>query len=126
MSKAFIRPVGEYAFMSNDYPVLIILDNKVWYNAESIYQSYRAEDDMSKSLIRELPYRNIKDYESYFTPREDWENIKDEVLYLITMEKFTQHEDLAKKLIATGDVKILDGFLGDILMRVRKEIRDKR
>lgn len=126
MSKAFIRPVGEYAFMSNDYPVLIILDNKVWYNAESIYQSYRAEDDMSKSLIRELPYRNIKDYESYFTPREDWENIKDEVLYLITMEKFTQHEDLAKKLIATGDVKILDGFLGDILMKVRKEIRDKR
>ena len=126
MEDLTIYPVGEYSFMRNDYPVLLILDGVVWYSAECAYQAYRVSDKAMVLLIRDLPYKTIREYEECFTPHENWEQIKDEILYYITKEKFEQHSNLADKLLATGDAIIKDGFLGDILMRVRKEIRDKR
>ena len=126
MKDLVIYPVGEYSFMSNDYPILLILDGVVWLSAESAYQAYRVGDKSMVALIRDLPYQSVREYEECFTPHNNWEQIKDEVLYYITKEKFIQHSNLADRLLATGDAIIDDGFLGDILMRVRKEIRDKR
>jgi ribA/ribD-fused uncharacterized protein len=70
--------------------------------------------------------------------RADWEQVKDEIMLRAVRAKFTQHADLAALLLATGDALIVehtrrdrywggDGAganrLGQILMRVRDELR---
>ena len=72
--------------------------------------------------------------------REDWNSIKEQIMYEICKAKFTQNPDLAEKLLETGDAELIEGnwwhdttwgmcngegqnLLGKILMRVREEIK---
>ena len=72
--------------------------------------------------------------------RNDWEEVKDQIMYEIVLNKFSQNEELRKKLIATGDEYLEEGNtwydtywgvcngkgknkLGKILMQVREELR---
>ena len=72
--------------------------------------------------------------------REDWERVKDAIMYEAVLAKFTAHEDIRGVLLATGDAAIAEhtsnddywgdggdghgkNMLGRILMRVRDELR---
>ena len=72
--------------------------------------------------------------------RDDWEEVKDQIMYEIVLNKFSQNEELRKKLIATGDEYLEEGNtwhdtywgvcngkgknkLGKILMQVREELK---
>jgi ribA/ribD-fused uncharacterized protein len=72
--------------------------------------------------------------------RRDWEAVKDAVMRQAVRTKFTQHEDLRRALLATGEAELVehtakdrywgdggDGSgrnrLGRILMDVREELR---
>ena len=72
--------------------------------------------------------------------RDDWEEVKDQIMYEIVLNKFSQNEELRKKLIATGDEYLTEGNtwhdtywgvcngkgknkLGKILMQVREELK---
>ncbi len=72
--------------------------------------------------------------------RSDWEEVKDEIMYKVVTCKFTQNQDLKEKLLAAGDKTLIEGNtwndrywgvcrgkgqnkLGQILMRVREELR---
>ena len=73
------------------------------------------------------------------TLRDDWENIKLEVMYEVCKAKFEQNEDIKKELLATGNEELVeisdnDDFwglvngegennLGRILMRVRNNLK---
>ena len=41
--------------------------------------------------------------------REDWEEVKDQVMYDIVFAKFSQNPDIAKKLVETGKEPIVEG-----------------
>jgi ribA/ribD-fused uncharacterized protein len=72
--------------------------------------------------------------------RSDWTEIRLEIMEKIVRAKFWQNPHLARKLVATGDQKLVEGnrwndtfwgvcrgvgenHLGKILMRVREELR---
>ena len=78
--------------------------------------------------------------------REDWEEVKDEIMYKVVLTKFSQHRNLREKLLSTGDAELIEGNcwrdrywgvypengevdkdglnkLGKILMRVREELK---
>ncbi len=74
--------------------------------------------------------------------REDWDMVKQDIMYGIIRAKFTQNPDLCDKLLATGALMLIEGndwddrywgvdkhtgegknHLGKILMRVRNELR---
>ena len=72
--------------------------------------------------------------------RVDWETVKERIMYEICLAKFTQHSELAQKLLKTGTKYLVEGNywgdtewgvcngkgknkLGKILMRVREELR---
>lgn len=73
--------------------------------------------------------------------REDWNEVKEKVMYQGLKLKFTQNEDLKQKLLSTGQRKIIehtkndsywgDGLgkglnrLGHLLMQLREELRKK-
>lgn len=73
--------------------------------------------------------------------RQDWEEIKDEVMLQALRMKFSQNPEIAKELLATGDALLIehtrnddywadggDGFgkhkLGLLLMQVREELKN--
>ena len=77
-----------------------------------------------------------------FQLRPNWDDERDEVMFEACLAKFTQHEDLKKRILGTGDAFLVehtrndrywgdggDGSgqnkLGKILMRVRETIREK-
>lgn len=74
--------------------------------------------------------------------RSDWEAVKDAVMKEAVLAKFSQHSELQKVLLATGEATIVehtsndaywgdggDGSgrnkLGEILMAVRSELRER-
>lgn len=71
--------------------------------------------------------------------RDDWEEVKDDLMYRIVLAKFLQNPSLADALIKTGNAQLIEGNtwgdtywgmcdsvgenkLGEILMRVRDEL----
>jgi predicted NAD-dependent protein-ADP-ribosyltransferase YbiA (DUF1768 family) len=74
-------------------------------------------------------------------PREGWEDVRIGVMEEVQMAKFTQHPELAEKLVATGDAKLTynnecgdtywgvfngegENNLGKVLMRVRARLAE--
>ncbi|MDJ1185442.1 NADAR family protein [Roseofilum casamattae] len=72
--------------------------------------------------------------------REDWELVKDEIMYRALLQKFATHEELQQLLLDTNDEAIVENSpidyywgcgkdgsgknrLGEILMRVRETLR---
>jgi hypothetical protein len=72
--------------------------------------------------------------------RADWETVKDGIMLAALRAKFTTHADLRRQLLATGAARLVehtvrdaywadggDGHganrLGELLMRVREELR---
>jgi len=129
-------------FFSNYAPYPINIEQTVWPTAEHYFQARQFEDKRldeelvkykSASIAVRISRENSKD------KRNDWPKIQDQIMYEVVKAKFSQHEILKDKLLATGDSLIVqhspdndywgdggDGRgknkLGKILMRVRKEL----
>ena len=75
--------------------------------------------------------------------REDWEQVKDDVMRRAVRAKFEQHDDIRQVLLATGDARIVEdakndyywgigangngkNMLGKILMETRAQLRKTR
>ena len=73
--------------------------------------------------------------------RNDWEDVKDKVMYDICIAKFMQNKNLAQLLIETGDATLIEGNtwgdrvwgvcdgvgenrLGKILMQIRAKMKE--
>lgn len=89
-----------------------------------------------RSLEMETDIDKIRQLELYCTPRSDWENIKDSVMYTVLKYKFSQHDIIRKNIINTGLRNIVvmssdlfwgrlensgKNMLGKLLMKLRKE-----
>lgn len=81
-----------------------------------------------------------QDYKCFRRP--DWDNVKERIMKSILLEKVNQHEYVKRKLIATGDRKLVENswrcaewgwgpnkdgknLLGKLWMEVRNEILNK-
>ena len=75
-----------------------------------------------------------------FPKREDWHDVRDEIMYKIVLAKFQQNKEIQEILLSTKDLKLVEhtkndsywadggdglgkNMLGIILMKVRDEIR---
>jgi ribA/ribD-fused uncharacterized protein len=127
---------GEYRFLSNFWP---LKDGKT---VEHYFQS-------SKTLSR-LEWWRVYNAETpgqakrlgrTVTLREDWDDVKNEMMLNLLRVKFSDPE-LGALLVATGDEELIEGnhwgdtywgvdlktgegdnFLGRLLMKVREEVR---
>ena len=152
---------GDHFFLSNMKPLKnwIETDQGILVpTAEHAYQAAKFEDpdvhhevanvrartDTTKAhadgvASKELAHEFI---EAGITVRPDWEVAKLGIMYASVQQKFFKNEDLAVRLIATGDEELVEGnhwgdvywgvspigsstgenHLGNILMRVRTEL----
>ena len=146
-------------FLSNMYPAEIEYDGLIYQTAEACFQAQKfkpeeraaftnldSKDDkrddalgrMAKKLGGKNGIRCLTSFE-----QAKWNSVRLEVMEGIVRQKFLQHPELKEKLIATGDVTIIEGrnfrpdyywgkklstnegenHLGIILMKIRDELR---
>lgn len=130
-------------FLSNFYPATVHLP----YNggptlptAEHAYVWHKTFQPAERALVEMARTPgDVKRLGRRLTIRADWDAVKLEVMRQVVMFKFLQHEDLAAKLIATGEEELVEenewgdtfwgtcrgvgqNWLGRILMETRTTV----
>lgn len=132
---------GEYAFLSNFYDSPIEKDGIVYPTNEHFFQAMKTLDDEERKRIAaaETPGK-AKRMGRSVKLRPDWEQSKIQIMKEGLTLKFLCHKDLAEKLVATGDVWLIEGnwwgdtywgvcngvghnMLGNLLMEIRRDLR---
>ena len=132
---------GEYRFLSNFYPAVVVFEGITYPTVEHAYQSAKTLDMNERRRIAAIADpAEAKRAGRALKYRADWEQVKFDVMETCVRYKFTHHIELRKKLLATGDATleegnnwgdriwgVVDGVgenrLGKILMKVRDELR---
>lgn len=144
---------GEYEFLSNFYPSKIIYEPYIFEDrhlyadtVEHAFQAAKAADRIEELNIIMAPTPGkAKRLGRKCQLRSDWEEVKDNVMRKFLCKKFAIPE-LRQKLLDTGDAYLIEGNhwhdnhfgicycekcngrgqnkLGQLLMEIRKEIRD--
>jgi ribA/ribD-fused uncharacterized protein len=130
---------GEYAFLSNFY-----MGGGVLPSVEHQFQALKTEDAWQAVYVMGAPTpKDAKRRGRSVTLRNNWETTRNTIMYALVTQKFEGDEELAEKLIATGDAELVEGNwwgdtywgvcrgkgenkLGKILMDVREQIRASR
>lgn len=134
---------NEYYFLSNFYEAPVTYNGITYKNNEAAFQAQKVAPSKEAMLeFRDLNPTEAKKLGRKVSLRSDWENIKVGVMKDLVYAKFSQNPDLQEKLIDTGDEYLEEGntwgdrvwgavngvganLLGQILMEVREELRDK-
>ena len=135
---------GDHRFLSNFQPVDVEYEGITYPSVEHAYQAAKTLDPEEREIIRSCGSASIaKKLGRHVRVREDWEDIKISVMTELVYGKFLAREDLARKLLDTNDAMLIEGnwwgdrfwgvcngvgynHLGQILMAVRKSLREER
>ena len=131
----------EFEFLSNFSPHPIEFDGRTWPTAEHLFQAMKTTDPTRQEFIRLQPTPGKAKRAGHTAVLiSDWEETKIQVMLVVIRAKFSQHPELQEKLLATGNVELVEGNhwgdrfwgvcngrgsnnLGKILMLVRTELR---
>jgi ribA/ribD-fused uncharacterized protein len=145
MAEPITRFDAEYAFLSNFYPHPVEVDCDTYLTNEHAFQALKTDDPAERQKVREAKTPgSAKSLGKRVTLREGWEEKRFVVIERIVRAKFVD-PDLAAMLLATGRRELIEGntwrditwgcargkdgewkgrnWLGEILMRVRAEIK---
>ena len=131
--------IDAYAFLSNFYHSPVKYRNLIYLNAEAAFQAQKESCEKDKEQYTRMNPAQAKLVGRNCNLREDWEEIKEQIMYEIVKAKFTQNPNLARLLLDTGNAYLEEGNwwhdttwgvcnavgenkLGKILMRVREEL----
>lgn len=139
---------GKYAFLSNFYTTPVVYENIPYPSSEAAFQAAKCLDPDDRRAFTTVNPGKAKRMGRQVALRPDWDEIRDQVMYDIVKDKFTRNRDLAQALLATGDAYLEEGTywhdrywgvctcnrcrgqglnkLGQILMRVRNELRTEQ
>ncbi len=133
---------GSFEFLSNLYvsKSQIHINGFVFHNAESAFQSFKCLDRQHE--FEKLSPKDAKRLGRNVLLRDDWDLVKDDVMYDILCHKFKDNYSLKNALLNTKDSHIIEGNnwgdtywgicknigynkLGEILMKIREEVRNE-
>lgn len=141
---------GTENFLSNFFASKIEWDGRVWPTVEHVFQAEKAVLDEEKELIYAATSpTKAKRFGLKVHRQPNWDDIKADVMHDIILEKFRQNAHLAQQLLDTGTAELIEGnrwhdnewgdclcdqcastkganLLGQILMRVRDELREEQ
>ena len=136
--KKIDRFIDDYFFLSNFYSAPVEYMGYTFDNTESAFQATKCPRRAKEFLC--LDGSRAKKLGRTVPLREDWEQVKDRVMWDINLAKYTQNPSLKENLLATGDAYLEEGNtwgdrywgtvngvgenrLGKILMAVRAELK---
>lgn len=130
---------GQNFFLSNFYTCKIRFEGLEYKCVESAFQSAKTFDEEVRKQFCNLSAKDAKAKGRKVELRDDWEDVKDDIMYQLVKYKFTHSSKLKWMLKKTGTVELVEGNnwndtywgkcngrgqnkLGIILMRVRSEL----
>ena len=136
---------GPHTFLSNFAAAPVVLDGQTYPTVEHAFQAAKTFDPEQRQLIHDANTpATAKRLGRQVSLRADWEQVKYEIMRQLLQQKFAIPE-LRAALLATGDAELIEGNtwndrtwgrvlvkgqwvgknrLGELLMRVRSEIKD--
>lgn len=138
---------GNYRFLSNFWLCSVPFDGIDYPSSENAFQAMKCKEHSYRWMFRDITPGAAKRLGKSVALREDWDEVRLNVMLGILRVKFFRHEDLRLKLIATGDQELIEGnywndtfwgvcpvptrtiqgsgenHLGKLLMQVRDEAR---
>lgn len=130
----------EFRFLSNFWRVDIKFGGITYPSTEHAYQAAKFNSEKLKRKIVNMPSPGeAKRAVKFFSIRDDWNQVKLNVMLSVNRIKYLSDFTLARKLIATGEVDLIEGnrwndtfwgvcngvgenHLGKILMQIRTEL----
>lgn len=131
---------GHYRFLSNFYLTTIKYQGVEYISTEHAYQAAKATNASDKLYVATAPTCGQAKRRGQEIPmREDWDFIKDQVMYDVCKLKF-EKTAMKELLLSTGDMSLVEGNtwgdtywgvckgvglnkLGKTLMRIRSELK---
>ncbi len=130
---------GASRFLSNFWPVNVVLDGMVYPSVENAYQAAKTLDVQARRSFQTISASEAKHLGKKLPLRSDWETVKLAVMEGLLRQKFAD-PDLRERLLATKDQLLEEGnhwgdtfwgvcrgqghnHLGKLLMLIRDEIR---
>lgn len=131
---------GKYSFLSNFYSAPVVFEGLVYKNNEAAFQSAKCVNKKDRIQFQNLLANEAKRLGRRVKLRPDWEDIKDEVMYEVVLDKFKRNDNLKEKLLDTANAELIEenwwndtywgvckgkgkNKLGKILMKVRDELK---
>ena len=134
-----------YYEFTNFYEIMIHIDGNDWRTTEHYFQAQKFVGTPLVHTIR-LMERSRDAFDKSRDPRyshwrrSDWEEVKEDIMFKALHAKFTQHNNLRRMLLGTGDRELVerspyDSYWGDggdgsgknrlgiLLMRLRKDLK---
>lgn len=138
MKKTIDKFEGKHYFLSNFYNAPIEYEGFTYENNEAAFQAQK--DLARRSEFVKLPPNKAKSLGRRVNLREDWDEVKVNIMYEIVLAKFIQNENLKRRLINTGNASLIEGNwwkdtfwgvcngegrneLGIILEKIRNELK---
>jgi hypothetical protein len=132
------EPQGNVTYLSPKYLAPVKIGGVIYRSADHAYQAMRTLSKKARASVRAgKTVEDARERAAKATVRKDWDEVKDEVLYEVTLAKFTQNPELADELIRTGNRALVHGgadaqeiypenAVGRTLMRVRDKLIAER
>jgi len=102
---------GEYAFLSNFYPCRVYMGDSINYpSVEHAFQAMKSTELKDRAMISALDTPGkAKRAGKKLKLRENWEEIKVNVMRQALMSKFRDNKELREKLLATASAILVEG-----------------
>jgi ribA/ribD-fused uncharacterized protein len=141
MSQQIDNFSGQYEFLSNFHPSPITYSGDEFATAEHAFQASKTGNSEQREKVRTAKTPGeAKRLGKKVTLRPDWNSIRLRIMSEILRKKFAPGTNLAKQLVETGDVRLVEGntwndkfwgickgigynHLGQILMEIRAELK---
>lgn len=102
----------EYGCFSNFYPCKIEYDGISYKNSEAAWQAQKTLDLSKRVEFSSLSGTQAKKNGRSVLLREDWENVKYELMVDILKAKFSQNKNIKQILLSTGDATLIENTTG--------------
>jgi N-glycosidase YbiA len=93
----FYRETDDFGFLSNFWLADVNIDGKTWPSTEHYFQAMKFPtnpEHQEKIRANKSPASAKRFGKNSNGFRQDWEKVKDKVMYKALVAKFTQHEEL--------------------------------
>lgn len=143
--KSITRFQGSYRFLSNMYLSIVFYDGYEYPTVEHAFQAAKCSDCWNEDLDRIRKVKSpqkAKQIGRYIALRQDWEEVKYNIMFELVLQKFARHFDLRERLLETVGRELVEGNdwgdkywgvckgegqnnLGKILMGVRRLLSEE-
>lgn len=143
MAIYFYKQYGPLGYLATYSEHGFVKNGIYWKTSEHYYQAQKFDDDKVRQMIINAETPKIASTigrDKQFKLREDWEEVKQKIMFDAVYYKFKAHPDICKKLLETGNEEIIEETVkenywgcgpnkdgqnnyGKILIKVREVLR---